>query len=243
MTNLRSFLALILLAALPACGNLNYDSLPKDGKFTGSLFVMWVRDNESGSGDGKFVFVPNPARPLTFIRDTRTNPGATLPVIVPGMMYTDGGSIPRPVQFFRGFSPWGYAPAYMVHDWLFVARHCLTDGTAMGDEFKVADTTFRESAEVIGEAIKALIAAERVQRNDVAPAVISGAVAGPIAEARWRARGACAGDRVTPEHMAEAQAGIPGSARARRGTLMQTLPDGRRVAITPGRFVAEVSFD
>ena len=78
------------------------------------------------AGSGRFVYVPSPGRPLTFHRRSHD---ATVRTIVPEMMYTDGGSIPRQAQLFRGFSPWGFAPAYMVHDWIFVARHCLTDGT------------------------------------------------------------------------------------------------------------------
>ena len=229
----------LLFAPFSACGYVNYSEL-YEGEFSGSLFVMWVTENETGSGDGKFVFVPNPRNPLIF---TRRNPDATLTTIQPGMMYTDGGSIPRPTQFFRGFSPWGYAPAYMVHDWLFVARHCITDNDARPEELPVAKMSFQESAEVIGEAIKTLIAAGKVQGNDVAPSVISGAVAGPISYRRWVIEGACHDDRVTPKHEAEARSGIPGTLRSQKGIRVETLSDGSRAKVSPAQFVTEISFD
>jgi hypothetical protein len=40
-------------------------------------------------------------------------------------MITDIGSIPRLAGVFaRGLSPWGYAAAYLVHDWEFELHHC-----------------------------------------------------------------------------------------------------------------------
>ena len=149
------FLACTLLAA---CGYVDYEDVPV-GRLQGSLFVMWV--GEGGpSGDGKFVFVPDPNNRLTLIR---TAPNATLREIRPEMMYTDGGSIPKIGQVFNGFSPWGYAPAYMMHDWLFVARQCLNDNDARPEEQKVAAMPFQESAEVIAEAIKTLVDTGRVR--------------------------------------------------------------------------------
>lgn len=225
---IRARLSLIACAALTACGAVNYKDAP-EGEFSGSVLVMWVGENNSGSGDGRFVFVPSPTQPLTF---TRKNPDATVHRITPEMMYTDGGSIPRPAQLFNGFSPWGYAPAYMVHDWIFVARHCLTDGTPRAAERVIAPMPFHESAEVIAEAIKTLIAENRVQRNDVAPQVISGAVAGPISFRRWVVKGACAGDRVSDKHRREAEAAL--ARRTGRGIL--------RSDVTPARIVTEISF-
>ncbi|MDF0603981.1 hypothetical protein P1J78_25060 [Psychromarinibacter sp. C21-152] len=118
-------------------------------------------------------------------------------------MYTDGGSIPRAVQPFRGLSPWGYAPGYMVHDWLFQAKHCVTDGAADAEEARVAGMPFIESAEILGEAIRTLIAERRVAPDDVAPRAISGAVAGPISRALWERGGACPEPRVSAAHMAQ----------------------------------------
>ena len=138
---------LACLATLASCGHVDYENAPA-GKFSGSLFVMWI-DDGGALGDGTFVYVPHPDQPQKF---TRTAQGSVR-TIKPQMMYTDGGSIPRIAQVFQGFNPWGYAPAYIVHDWLFVARQCNTDGLANTAEEKVANVTFQESAEIIAEAI------------------------------------------------------------------------------------------
>jgi len=176
--------------------------------------------------------VPNPRDPLRF---TRAEGQGSVRVLAPEMMYTDGGSTPRAAQLLNGLNPWGYAPAYMVHDWLFVARHCLTDGTPTPSERTVADMEFRESAEIIAEAIKTLVAAGRVREADVAPRVISGAVAGPISYRRWTVEGACAGDRVTPEHRAAALSGIPGAAAVgiRRGWSRWSASDAVQTGAQP----------
>ncbi len=227
-------LALLLCLALAACGHVDYDATPA-GRFKGSLFVMWVGEGGS-SGDGRFVYVPNPRDPLRLIRAE-----GSPQVIQPEMIYTDGGSIPRAGQMFRGFAPWGYAPAYMIHDWIFVARHCLTDGTPTEAERKIAEMEFQDSAEIIAEAIKALIASGKVRENDVAPRVIAGAVAGPVSYRRWTVRGECETDRVSAADRAAAEAGIPGSTKALRG-MTRALPDGRAVPVAPARLVTTLSF-
>ena len=225
--SLRHHVAILACLLLPACGMVDFDKAPV-GRFDGSLLVMWVGEGGS-SGDGRFVYVPSRTRPLTFHRD---RPGAEVTTIQPDMMYTDGGSIPKAGQLFNGFSPWGYAPAYMVHDWLFVARHCLTDGDASQEEQKIAGMAFQESAEIIAEAIKTLVATGKVQNNDIAPRVIAGAVAGPIAYDRWTVQGACKDDRVSPDHRREVDAALAQRAGARlrtRGASAATI-------------VAEISF-
>lgn len=225
---------LFCLAMAAACGQVNYDDLP-EGEFKGTLFVMWVDDGRR-AGDVRFVFVPNPRDPLRFVR---AEGHGSVPVIEPEMMYTDGGSIPRAGQLFNGLNPWGYAPAYMVHDWIFVARHCLTDGMPTAREETIRGMEFKESAEIIAEAIKALIAAGRVRKNDVAPRVIAGAVSGPISYQRWTVKGECARDRVSEADRAAALSGIPGAAKA---ALSRIGPEGDVVPIAPARIVSTVSF-
>ncbi len=228
---------ILILLSLAACGYVDYDDAPV-GRLDGALFVMWV--GEGGpSGDGKFVFVPDPNNRLTL---HRAAPNATLREIRPEMMYTDGGSIPKIGQLFNGFSPWGYAPAYMVHDWLFVARHCLNDDMATPEEKKVAAMSFQESAEVIAEAIRTLVATGRVRDNDVAAQTISNTVAGPFARARWTVTGACKDSRVSEADRAAAEAAIPGSSQVRLRGLRRTLPDGREVAVQPAVVVGSFSF-
>lgn len=69
--------------------------------------------------------------------------------IVPNTMDTDGGSIPQILHSIGSFTAWGYGPAYIIHDWLFVAHKC--GGT---DDSSV---TFEESALHLAEAIKTLM--------------------------------------------------------------------------------------
>jgi hypothetical protein len=64
--------------------------------------MVWIGKG-GGSDDDRFLYVPDPDDPLTFKRSDAKAPGA---VIRPGVMYTDGGSIPKIAQAFRGFSPW-----------------------------------------------------------------------------------------------------------------------------------------
>ncbi|TNF20392.1 MAG: hypothetical protein EP318_11040 [Rhodobacteraceae bacterium] len=210
-----------LLLLLTACGSVDYAALP-EGRFDGTLFVMWVGEGSNQAGDGKFVYVPLPADPLTF---TRGRPDGTLRVIRPGIMYTDGGSIPRAVQPFRGLSPWGYAPGYVVHDWLFMARNCVAAGRASPEEAQVAGMPFVESAMILGEAIKTLIAEKRVAPDDVAPSVISGAVAGPVSRTLWGRAAGCPDPRISPRHQAQVDRAL-GRLRAEE--------EGRRVAPPTG---------
>lgn len=217
------------------CGFVNYDEAP-EGQFTGSLFVMWVEEG-GRLGDGTFVYVPNPRDPLTFVRGGSSD----FREIRPEMMYTDGGSIPKAAQLFEGFSPWGYAPAYMIHDWLFVARHCNVDGEATQEEQKIAGMEFQTSADIIAEAIKTLVRQERIKDNDVAPRVISSTVAGPISRGFWEKEGACKASRVSEMDRLAAEAGIPGSSLPER-VIERVLPNGEKVPLQPGRTVAEISF-
>jgi len=204
---------LFIFLALIGCGDINYDEVSREGRFEGRLFVMWVGEGSAYSGDGTFLFVPNPSAPLRFSRfDDQGKQGGE--VIQPEIMYTDGGSIPRIATVFKGFSPWGYAPAYMVHDWVFIAHHCNIDGTPTPEEEKHKDLTFEDSAMLIAEAIKALQVSGQVARNDVAGSAISSAVAGPISRSLWQRKGACQRHRVSEKDRLAALQAFPRSVRA-----------------------------
>lgn len=205
-------MGILSFLVLPCCVT---SSLPdaQPGEFDGNVFVMWVGEGGS-SGDGHFLFVPDPKRPLTFKRPHGSDPGAT---IRPQMMYTDGGSIPRAAQMFKGLSPWGYAPAYMIHDWLFVARHCLVDGDPDPRYASMSGVGFADSRAILEEAIQSLVKERRVAENDVAAAAISAGVSSSVARQLWEERGACVSEKVRPEHIAAAEAALPGSA----GPLMR----------------------
>ena len=205
---LRKLAPLFTCASLVGCGTINYDSVADTGRFDGRLFVMWVGEGSAYSGDGRFVFIPNPDEPLTFTRRDKLG-RVIVPPIRPEMMYTDGGSIPRLATVFKGLSPWGYAPAYMVHDWLFIANHCNVDGTPTEEEKRVSDLKFSDSALIMAEAIKALQVSGQVQKNDVAGLAVSSAVSGPISRSLWNREGACESHRVATEHRVAALSAFP----------------------------------
>ena len=105
------------------------------GKFYGTPLIEWKNDQE-------FVFHQNPNKPFYFERLNKEK-------IIPQTMYTDGGSIPRVLWSFRGYSPWEYGPAFIIHDWLFVEHEC-----------KIADWqkyNFPQSAEIMSECLKTLM--------------------------------------------------------------------------------------
>ncbi len=107
----------------------------KPGKFTGRLHLIW-------DGMDDFVFSPSEHHAFAFT----THSGR---VIRPGLMYTDGGSIPQALRGFKKFSSWGYAPAYIIHDWLFTAKKCKQ---SPDDNW-----AFPATAWVMAEAIKTLM--------------------------------------------------------------------------------------
>jgi hypothetical protein len=112
----RFVLLIIAFAIATTTGNAfaaSYKEI-KEGLLKGKIIVQWWEPD-------KFVFLPDKDDPLTFKRSN----GDT---IIPGGMMTDFGTIPRPLWIFRNYSPWGYAPAFIVHDWLFHMKHCGIPG-------------------------------------------------------------------------------------------------------------------
>lgn len=202
------------------------------GRFSGSVLVMWIGEGGS-SGDGTFLYIPDPKDPLTFYRPAGANRGPVR--IRPDMMYTDGGSIPKIAQMFRGLSPWGYAPAYMIHDWLFVARHCIVDRVDDSRYTALREVDFEMSAQILGEAIQTLVDTNRVQRNDIAGSAITGAVSTIVAQRLWDAEGACATSQVSEAHRATAEATVSGSRKPGRQA-------GARDFVAPATIVTRITF-
>ena len=64
-------------------------------------------------------------------------------------MYTDGGSVPRPFWILRNYSPWGYGPAFIVHDWLFHEQNCK--------EGDYQNYSVKEAAKIMSEVMKTLM--------------------------------------------------------------------------------------
>jgi hypothetical protein len=89
------------------------------GRFEGEPRLVWLKPNI-------FRHEPNPDKPFRFIRSDGE-------AIEPGLMYTDGGSIPCALWFIKDLSPWSYAPAFLIHDWLFDLHHCGRTGKSFED--------------------------------------------------------------------------------------------------------------
>lgn len=153
--------------ALSGCMSISYKET-NAGKFVGDLDVRWNKNDH-------FIFIPNQNNPLKFIRKDGSE-------IKPEIMYTDGGSIPRVLWGVNGFSPWGYAPAYMIHDWLFEAQHC---GHSPDKNYK-----FKDSVSIMAESLKTIMEEEpKVKNNFVFTSIVS-AVSTSIAEKLW-VKGKC----------------------------------------------------
>ncbi len=156
---------LVLLAVLLACGCASrpYRETAQS-KFEGELEVRWVANDY-------FLFLPNKDNPPRLLRPNGQK------AIQPGPMYTDGGSIAQALWGVQGLSPWGYAPAYVVHDWLFEARHC---GYVSDNQY-----SFDESVTVIAEGLKAIMEHDPRVRNYFVFDAVVGAVGSPVAKKRW----------------------------------------------------------
>ncbi len=110
----------------------------------GVLLIQWSDEN-------RFIYVSPADNPLRFT----TRSGRE---VRPGRMYTDGGSIPRVFWSVKGFSPWGYGPAYVLHDWLYHRHRCGQDGPP--NTF-----SFEEANEVLDDAIAFLMVTKKVKSN------------------------------------------------------------------------------
>jgi hypothetical protein len=118
---------------------------------SGTLLIQW-------NDESRFIYVPDPDHRLKFVtRDKRE--------IIPERMYTDGGSIPRVFWSVKGFSPWGYGPAYVLHDWLFHQHRCHFDNTP--NKFSLG-----EANQVLDDAIEYLMVTKKVADNQIARRLI-----------------------------------------------------------------------
>jgi hypothetical protein len=164
MKGFKAVVAALLLASLSACSTfgLAYESIPA-GKLKGKLIVRWIKPD-------LFVFTPDKAEPLTFTRFDGS-------MIIPQEMVTDGGSIPRPMWVFRSYSPWGYAPAFIVHDWMFRAKRCsLPEAT---------NYTLADSASAMAEVMKTMMEAGTVEKDSQTIAMMHAAVTSRFAQQVW----------------------------------------------------------
>lgn len=175
----------ITLLALPLTGCLDwfygraYDQTPV-GKLSGKLIVEWIDQD-------KFIFVPDDTNPLVFTRSSGEK-------IQPQSMFTDGGSIPQALRAVKSYSPWGYAPAFIIHDWLFVMNHCKIAGHEKYDVEK--------AAKVMAEAMKTVMENPKYGGpNKLVHYSMYEAVKSPVAKKYWE-DGKCetpSGKRVMPK--------------------------------------------
>lgn len=159
MKNIIFFVLLCFSVIIEAS---TYNSL-RTGTLKGKLIVQWIEPDV-------FLFIPDKENPLTFTRYNGKK-------ITPGRMQTDGGSIPRPIWAIRNYSPWGYAPAYIIHDWIFHIKKCQTNN--------YKDFSFELSATIMGEVIKTMMESSTVDKDPTTVNLMVGAVNSFIAKKYW----------------------------------------------------------
>lgn len=133
---MRRFATICLLTILlTACATRHYERVSPGKSLKGTVVVEWMEPD-------RFLFTPKESNPLIF---TRSNDQT----IQPQKMLTDGGSIPRPLWTLRNYSPWGFGPAFIVHDWLFHMQDCDIPG--------FENWTIEEAALVMSEVMKTMM--------------------------------------------------------------------------------------
>ncbi len=117
MTPHRLFPAFLLISLLGLCSCASerfYENVDGSGVITGRPCVEWRQPDQ-------FVYVRSKNPDFSFRRSNGE-------LIRPGNIETDGGSIPRVLWGQKDFSPWTYAPAYLMHDWLYEAHRRKVPG-------------------------------------------------------------------------------------------------------------------
>ena len=150
--------AFLATLVLPACGVWIHDDIP-EGDLLGIVTIEWDKQDS-------FIYRPDPS-PLRRLSFQPYAWRGTDKRITPTLMYTDGGSIPRFFWNIPGLSPWGFGPAYVIHDYIFAVHRCGWPDPV------VSQITFEESAEILAEVGEALIAANLI-KNDALNAIVWG---------------------------------------------------------------------
>jgi hypothetical protein len=124
-----------------------------------NIRLRWVRPDW-------FEYIPM-SKPFAFKRRSGE-------LIEPKRMITDGGSIPRVAWVLKGLSPWGFVPAYIVHDWL-CDRHYCGDTTF----------TFQAASDTMLEVIKTLMEEDICERDPLVFEEIQAVMHSPAAKRAW----------------------------------------------------------
>lgn len=206
----RMIISVILLSAtLTGCiAHRAYEN-SKTGQFEGVVEIRWLRPD-------RFLFVPYPPNPLRFTT-------ADGQVLEPKPMYTDGGSIPRIFWWVPGYSPWGIGPAYIIHDWIFMAHHCSMAG--------YDQVHFEDSARILGETIKTLMETQTVPKDETVWFNVVEAVKSPIANHLWQ-KGEC---DLPPDAVVYGTAGHAREALLRQAATMDEKAEAAEKRLKSGQ--------
>jgi len=160
---MRLIILIVISMSVAGCSDSHFEET-KPGEFHGKLIVQWFDKD-------KFIYTPDEENPLRFVRFNKET-------IVPERMFTDGGSIPRALRILEDYSPWGYAPAFVIHDWLFHIKQCKLSGHEEYD--------FEETAWVMSEAMKTITLQEKTEDPEKFTVyAMFEAVRSPLAENEW----------------------------------------------------------
>jgi len=134
------------------------------GRFEGDPHLVWVKPDI-------FRHEPDASNPFRFIR-------ANGEEIAPGVMLTDGGSIPRSLWFVKDLSPWSYAPAFLIHDWLFELHHANKD-----------TRSFEAVRDIMLEGVRTLMETRVCDANRLAFDLIYAGIDSVVARQVWERTG------------------------------------------------------
>jgi hypothetical protein len=139
----------------------DYDATPA-GTFQNldAIHLRWLQPDW-------FEYTPDPERPFSFTRSSGE-------VITPGLMLTDGGTIPRPLWVASEFSPWCYTPGFLVHDWEFDQHHA-----------QASAKTFEDVRDTLAEGLKTLMEIKLCPKSERIFSAIYAGVSSGIAQGLW----------------------------------------------------------
>lgn len=151
-------MASVCCCALAGCSaKATFQKVPTTGRYHHDPHLVWIAPN-------RFLFYQakdeEPFSFTTHLRKEVVDPSApgrgtyrwVEKKITPGTMITDGASVPRNFWYVRGLSPWDYAQAALIHDWLFEAHHRYLAGLKGYDDYK--DITLDDAADIFAECIR-----------------------------------------------------------------------------------------
>lgn len=151
----RVLVPLALLAAtLTSCSSRQFYNKVTPGKIIGNPYVRWEEPN-------RFELENNADRLFAFQRWNGE-------IICPRPIKTDGGSLPRTLWNKKGYSPWTYAPGYLIHDWLYEAnRRKVSAGISRDGKPLYYDK--EKSDWILAEVIKTQMEGKQKSHKDPSP--------------------------------------------------------------------------